>query len=278
MEIPLAAERKNSCGLRAMCRRSRKQIPDVPLEYLGRFCGTVYLQTISDVTAVILAGGLGTRLKMATFGKQKVLAEVGGRPFLTYLLGQASSAGIRKVVLCAGYKADEIYERLGDAYGSLPILYSTEDESLGTGGALRLALPYLSSATIMVMNGDSYIDADLVAYVDWFFLKDRKAALLLTKVADTTRYGKVTINQEEKITAFDEKGTGPGPGWINAGIYLMKKSLIASIPAGRPYSLEHELFPCFAGRGLFGFCCKGRFIDIGTPDSYAAAEDFFKED
>lgn len=236
------------------------------------------MQSISDVTAAILAGGLGTRLKVAVSDKQKVLAEVGGRPFLTYLLDQISSAGIRKVVLCTGYKADEIREKLGDVYGPLSLLYSTEDRPLGTGGALRLALPYLSSDTIMVMNGDSYIDTNLATYVDWFFRKERDVALLLTKAPDTTRYGKVTVNQDGNIAVFDEKGTRPGPGWVSAGIYLMKKSLIASIPAGRAYSLERELFPYLAGDRLFGFCCKGRFIDIGTPDSYAIAEDFFKED
>jgi NDP-sugar pyrophosphorylase family protein len=125
------------------------------------------------------------------------------------------------------------------------------------------------------MNGDSYIDADLGAYVDWFLQKQARVALLLTKVSDTGRYGRVAIDEHDRIVTFDEKGKSSGPGWINAGIYLMKKSLAASIPADKPYSLEHGLFPSLAGKELLGYRCQAPFIDIGTPESYAHAESFF---
>ena len=233
------------------------------------------MQCLSDTTAVILVGGLGSRLQSVVSDKPKVLAEVLERPFLAYLLEQLLSSGIRKVVLCCGYMAEKVQGCFGETYKSLHLLYSREDEPLGTGGALRLALPYFSSDTILVMNGDSYMDTDLVAYMDWFFRETRQAAIFLTNVPDTTRYGTVTIGENEKVTAFEEKGTSSGAGWINAGIYLMKKAFVASIPADRPYSLERELFPSLTGGELFGFCGEGRFIDIGTPESYAAAEDFF---
>lgn len=233
------------------------------------------VQDITNITAVILAGGFGTRFQSVVSDKPKVLAEVSGKPFLVYLLEQISSAGIRKVVFCTGYMAEKIQNRLGDTYGPLHILYSREDEPLGTGGALRLALPYLSSDTVLVMNGDSYTDIDLGSYVNWFFQKDCEAALLLTRVLDTSRYGSVTISEDENITAFNEKRTSSGVGWINAGVYLMRKSVIASIPAGQSYSLEYELFPSLVGKKLYGFCSEGRFIDIGTPESYAVTEDFF---
>ena len=233
------------------------------------------MQGISDITAVILAGGLGTRLQSVVPDKPKVLAEISGRPFLAYLLEQLSCSGVRKVVLCSGYMANKVEECFEETYKTLRLLYSREEQPLGTGGALRLALPRFWSDTVLVMNGDSYMDADIAVYVDRFLRKGCQAALILTKVPDTARYGRVTIDENENITAFDEKGTGSGPGWINAGIYLMKKSLIASIPTGRPYSLERELLPALAGRELSGFCCEGRFIDIGTPESYTEAEDFF---
>jgi len=229
----------------------------------------------SKIQAVILAGGLGARLKSVVSDKPKVLAEVLNRPFLAYLLDQVSSAGIREVVLCTGYMAGQVKERFGQFYGHLYILYSTEKQPLGTGGALRLALPRLWSETVLIMNGDSYTDLDLGVYVDWFFRKNGDVALILTKVPNTARYGRVTINQDECITAFDEKGTSSDAGWINAGIYLMKKSLLASIPADRPYSLEREFFPALTGKKLLGYRAKGRFIDIGTPASYVAAEEFF---
>ena len=233
------------------------------------------MEDYSGITAVILAGGFGTRLQSVVSDKPKVLAEVSGRPFLAYLLEQLSPAGIRKAVICTGYLAEQIQDCFGAAYDSLRIVYSREDEPLGTGGALRLALPKLSSGIILVMNGDSYIDTDISVYVNWFLEKKLQASLLLSWAEDTSRYGSVIINEDKTIASFDEKSENSGQGWINAGIYLIRKSLIASMPAGKYYSLEREFFPKLAGKGLYGFCVGGRFIDIGTPESYAAAQEFF---
>lgn len=227
------------------------------------------------ITAAILVGGLGTRLRSVVSDKPKVLAKVFGRPFLSYLLDQLAVLGVGEVVLCSGYMADKIQQCFGDTYGSLRLLYSREDKPLGTGGAIRLALPCFSSDTILVMNGDSYVEADLIAYTKWFFSKERGVALLLTKVSDTTRYASVTINENKTIATFEEKCHNSGFGLINAGVYLMKKSIIASLPERKFYSLERELFPTLIGQKLWGFCCKGRFIDIGVPESYATARDFF---
>ncbi|UCF00119.1 MAG: nucleotidyltransferase family protein [Planctomycetota bacterium] len=229
----------------------------------------------TDITAAILAGGLGRRLQPVVSDRPKVLAEVSGKPFLAYLLEQISSVGVRKAVICTGYMGDKIEECFGEAYESLGIVYSREDEPLGTGGALRLALPYLSSDIILVMNGDSYINTDLSVYVDWYFERKLQAALLLSLADDTSRYGSVRINENKTVASFEEKCENSGPGWINAGIYLLRKSLISTIPAGRFYSLERDFFPKFMGSELYGFCVKGRFIDIGTPESYVTAQKFF---
>lgn len=230
---------------------------------------------LSDITAVILVGGLGTRLRPVLSDRPKILAEVLGCPFLTYLLDQLSHAGALDVVLCTGYMGDMVQEVYGDTYRSLHLLYSQEDEPLGTGGALRLALPLLKSDHVLVMNGDSYIHADLSSYVNWFFQIDRRASLLLTRVPDTGRYGMVKVKKDESILAFEEKGMARGAGWINAGVYLMETSLLTSISSEKTFSLEREVFPSLVGNGLFGYRSKGRFIDIGTPESYATAENFF---
>jgi len=232
---------------------------------------------LSDITAVILAGGLGTRLRPAVFDKPKVLAEVCGRPFLSYLLDQLCRAGTREVILCTGYMGDMVQKIYGDTYKSLHLLYSLEDEPIDTGGAIRLATPLFKSDVVLVMNGDSYIDADIVSYVDWFFEKDRQASILLTRVSDTGRYGMVKAEKDESVLAFEEKGVARGSGWINAGVYLLKKSLIVSIPPGKVFSLERDFFPSLVRKGLLGYQCKGSFIDIGTPESYATAEKFFSE-
>lgn len=230
----------------------------------------------SDITAVILAGGLGTRFSSVVPNKQKVLAEIQKKPFLIFLLDQLVSAGARDVVLCTGHMAEQIHEKLGETYRSLKLEYSREEKPRGTGGAVRLALPMIKSEIVMIMNGDSYINADLNAFLEWFLRKDLDAALILTEVHDTSRYGRVVSAGDSRIQAFEEKGENEGHGWINAGIYLLKKKLVKTIPSGNPYSLEREFFPLLIGKGLYGYRCTGQFLDIGTPESYSRAEAFFK--
>lgn len=234
-----------------------------------------FMRDICDITAAILVGGFGTRLQPVVSDRPKVLAEISGKAFLSYLLDQLIAVGITNAVLCCGYKADMVQEYFGNTYGRLQLVYSVENEPLGTGGAIRLAMPYFRSDTVLVMNGDSYIDVDLESYVNWFCERNCQAALVLAKVDDTSRYGRVKINDNKTIAAFEEKCNNACPGWINAGIYLLEKTLLASIPTGKFYSLEREFFPSLTGGKLYGFCVERRFIDIGTPEAYAMAEEFF---
>ncbi len=229
----------------------------------------------AHITPVILAGGRGARLSHIISGKQKVVTEIHGRPFLTYLLDMLNALAMNKVVLCTGHMADDVYHKLGAGYGSMELIYSKEKEPRGTGGAIRLALSSISTDNILVMNGDSFITVNLNDYLDWYFKKGCGASLCLTQVPEVSRYGKVTISSNNMISSFEEKGTNSGPGWINAGIYLMKKALLTSIPPNIPYSLEREFFPKLVNQDLFGFCCDGDFIDIGTPETYRAANEFF---
>lgn len=232
---------------------------------------------ISDIAAVILAGGLGKRLRPVVSDIPKVLAKVRGRAFIEYLLDQLAGAGICDVVICSGYMAEKLQEHVGRRYESVNISFSKEDEPLGTGGALRLALPCLKSDTVLVMNGDSYIDVDISEYVEWSFSQKSDAAIVLTQVPDASRYGSVVVDANARIRSFKEKEENSEPGWINAGVYLIRTSLIASISAGKSFSLERDLFPKLTDGRLSGYRCKGRFIDIGTPESYAAAEGFFDD-
>jgi len=229
----------------------------------------------SYTTTVILAGGLGTRLRSVVPGRPKVLANILDRPFLAFLLDQLVSTGMRDVVLCTGYMADDVYEEMGDTYKSLKLTYSKEHFPFGTGGALRLALPHLNSDPVLIMNGDSFVNIDLTVYLDWFFKKNCQASLLLTNVPETGSYGKVIVAEDDLLLAFEEKGVNSGPAWINAGVYILKKALIETMPAGTPFSLEREFFPKLVNKELYGFRFDGKFIDIGTPETFALAEDFF---
>jgi D-glycero-alpha-D-manno-heptose 1-phosphate guanylyltransferase len=233
------------------------------------------VDNLSSVSVAILAGGLGTRLRPVLDDRPKVLAEIGGRPFLAYLLDQLLGYDISQVVLCTGYRGENIQAEFGDIYGGLKLLYSRELSPLGTAGALRLVLPLLRSESLLVLNGDSFCDADLETFWQWHCTRGADATLLLTEVSDTSRYGRVDVDTEGRLLGFEEKGRSSGPGWINAGIYLLKRALLETIPADRAISLEREVFPTWIGRGLYGYRCVGPFIDIGTPESYLYGEHFF---
>jgi D-glycero-alpha-D-manno-heptose 1-phosphate guanylyltransferase len=227
---------------------------------------------LGNVTAVILAGGLGTRLRSVVADRPKVLATVAGRPYLTHLLDQLDGAGIRSVVLCTGYLGEQVNATVGPRYGRLSMTYSQESEPLGTGGALRLALPQVHSSHVLVLNGDSYCDADLPAFWAWHVEHRSSASLLLTRVADTRRFGRVTLASAGRIQHFEEKGATEGAGLINAGIYLLSRALLAALPADRPVSLEREAFPTWP---LHGYPTEAAFLDIGTPETYVVADAFF---
>ena len=166
----------------------------------------------TEVTAAILAGGLGSRLRPAVTGRPKALANVGQRPFLTYLFDQLVAAGVRDVVLCTGYLGDQIAMIFGESYDTLRLDYSRESTPLGTAGALRLALPLFNFDPVLVMNGDSYCDANLGEFWRWHGARHARATLLLSKVLDTKRFGQVQVDRDGKVTDFKEKGSWPGLG------------------------------------------------------------------
>ena len=228
-----------------------------------------------DVTAAILVGGLGTRLRSVVAARPKVLAEVRGRPFLAYLLDQLAAAGALNIVLCTGFLGEQVQEMFGDSYDGLHLVYSQESSPLGTAGALRLALPLFESDSVLVVNGDSFCDMNIGVFWGWHCAHEANATLALTRVVDSKRYGRVHVDVDGAVVSFDEKSSRGGPGWVNAGIYLLNRRMIQTIPTNRAVSLEREVFPAWIGRGLYGYQCEGRFLDIGTPEAYARSEGFF---
>jgi len=230
-----------------------------------------------DTTAVVLCGGLGTRLLPVVSDRPKGLADVGGRPFLSLLLDQIEHAGLAKAVLCTGHMADKIRSACGDRHGGMAIDYSVEESPLGTAGAVRQALAGVSTRHILVLNGDSYCHVDLRALCAAYRAKGQLPMIVLVNVPDASRFGRVECGSEGTVHCFKEKSAGMGPGLINAGIYLFPVALAAGIPGGRAVSLEKEIFPTWVISGLHGYRCDGPFIDIGTPESYVSAQGFFKK-
>jgi NDP-sugar pyrophosphorylase family protein len=227
---------------------------------------------LREATVIVLAGGLGTRLRPVLGDRPKVLAQVRGRPFLAYLLDQLEAAHVHAVVLSVGHRAAEVRAAFGSSYGGMRLTYAEEREPLGTAGALRWALPRLASDPVLVLNGDSWCEADLRTLWATHGAREASATLLVTHVADTRRYGRVALDVMGRVTSFCEKGGDPSPGWINAGVYVLSRRLIAAIPPAGAVSLEREVLPSWVGRGLYGHATHGRFLDIGTPESYQAAQ------
>jgi NDP-sugar pyrophosphorylase family protein len=231
---------------------------------------------MAGVTAAVLAGGLGTRLRPALADCPKVLAPVGGRPFLTYILDQLAAAGLREVVLLTGYMGEMVRAAVGETYAGLRLLYSNEPSPLGTAGALRWAFPRFSSSTILVLNGDSYCKVNLTRFSACHTRRAAEVTMLLAETPDASRFGIVQLGADDRVVEFDEKKTAGTPGLVNAGIYLIGRSLIEEIPSGRPASLERDVFPMWAGRkGFYGFRSPAQFLDIGTPASLHEAAAFF---
>lgn len=224
-----------------------------------------------EVTAFILAGGFGTRLRSVVHNRPKVLAEVLGRPFAFHLLDRLHAVGIRKAVFCTGYLAEQFEQNLGNEYRDIAIGYSREEHPLGTAGALRLAMLRHPCSLGLALNGDSLVNADLTHYLSWFRTLTFDAALLLTHVEDTARFGDVRTNATHGVLGFEEKG-GAGPGWINAGVYLLRPEALETVPQGQEVSIEREVFPLLAqSQKLGALKSAGEFLDIGTPESYTQA-------
>ena len=156
------------------------------------------------------------------------------------------------------------------------LTYSVEPAPLGTAGAVRHALPLFRSETVLLVNGDSYCDADLAAFRRSHAEEPSAFGMVLARVADASRYGRVEVAADGRVVRFAEKEPAGPPGWINAGIYLFPRALLEGLDPTRPASLERDLLPAWVAAGrVRGFRAEGRFIDIGTPQSYAAAEAFF---
>jgi NDP-sugar pyrophosphorylase family protein len=230
---------------------------------------------LGNIPAVILVGGLGTRLRSLLPDQQKVVAPVAGRPFVFRLLDQLAGAGLQRVILCTGYKAEQVSELIGASYRGLNIAYSPEPAPLGTAGALRQALSVINSDTVLVMNGDSYCEVNLSALWESHRRSAANGTLVVTEVPETRDGGRVTFDDAGAITSFVEKGTCHAAGWMSAGIYLLQRAVLEGIPSGRAVSIEKEIFPAWIGRGLHAFRTTGKFLDIGTPESYAVAQQVF---
>lgn len=224
--------------------------------------------------AIVLAGGLGTRLRGVVDGVPKPLALVAGRPFLAWLLDTLAMQGLRRVVLATGYRGEQIEAALGATWRGMALVYSREQKLLGTGGAIALAMPRIAGDDCFVLNGDTWLELDYARFDAAVRGVDARLGVALAAVPEVARYGAVNV-EDGRVVDFVEKGQS-GPGFINAGVYLLSRSLLEDFPSGEPFSFEHDVLRPAAARETVVACTDTEgFIDIGVPDDYRQAQTRF---
>ncbi len=230
----------------------------------------------TQASAIILAGGRGTRISHLRPGLPKPMIPVGGRPFLEWVIRHFASQGVRQFVVSLGHLAEVAESYFGERPADeLSIKTVREPEPLGTGGGMLFAQQAAADADPLILaNGDSLVLAPLAGA--WRLLEDPTVdgVVLGLDVEDAGRYGGLEVDASGRLLRFREKQ--PGRGLINAGVYFFRRRLLASFPETRPLSMELDVFPELLGNGakLMTHRCCAPFLDIGTPESLAEAEPF----
>ena len=232
---------------------------------------------IVPVDALILCGGLGTRLRPAVPDRPKALATISGRPFLDILVEELVRGGFSRLILCSGYGSDQLVDHFRGR-ADAEFVFSTESSPLGTGGAVRNALSSARSDPLVVLNGDSFCRVSYSALLAFHSELSALATVVVAPAAERTDVGVVQFAPDGLILSFDEKPLAmrAQTQFVNAGIYVLQRRLIESEARRLPFSLEREVLPdAVAKRGCYGFPVKGPLVDIGTPDRYRAAQGLF---
>ena len=226
-----------------------------------------------SLPAIILVGGLGTRLRPLTDHTRKDMLPLVDRPQLAYTFEHLRRFGVTRAIVSCGYLPTQIQEHFGDQYGDLRLEYRVEEEPLDTGGAIRFAAEGIDEP-FFALNGDSLRETDLDALVEFHRARRTRATILLTPVEDPSRYGLVRVDGEGRVLSFLEK---PRPeeidtNLINAGLYVLEPDVLELIPPGRPVSIEREIFPeLVEEQAVYGVALPGYWLDIGTPEAYLQA-------
>ena len=224
-------------------------------------------------TAIVLAGGFGTRLQTVVSDVPKPLAPINGRPFLSILFDELLAQGIKHVILAVGYKGGMVETSFGESYKELTLSYSYEEEPLGTGGAIQLALKqHNSQQSVWIFNGDTYFGCSLNVVLEQHHRLNAEVTLALTEMETADRYGLVELRKDQFISRFCEKTPGAS-GLINAGVYLLEPESLFRFDLPSKFSLEKDFFEAFLQNlRIVGCTCDGFFIDIGVPEDYARAQ------
>ncbi|MCX6272854.1 MAG: nucleotidyltransferase family protein [Bacteroidetes bacterium] len=223
--------------------------------------------------AIILAGGLGTRLRSVVADVPKCMVRVVGRPFLEYVMDELVNQHIGRVILSVGYMKEAIREHFENSYSGIDIDYAIEETPLGTGGGILLAMKKVHGPNAIVLNGDTLFEVNLDEMQAFHKKTKADTTLALRKMDNTQRYGNVSAGPDHRITGFAEKSLSPREGYINGGTYLVNKDFLLNLPLPEKFSFEKDFFEVYYQKCLlYGFPSEAYFIDIGIPEDYERAE------
>ena len=232
--------------------------------------------------AVILAGGMGERLQSVVSDVPKPIAPVGGRPFLEYVMDYWLREKISRFILCVGFKHNLIEKHFRSEYKGVPIEYSIEDRSMGTGGGLLLCFrKFKFSEHVVVLNGDTYFEVHLADFKAFHSAKHSDWSIALSHVGANQRYGGILMNQNGEIESFkSDVNSKPSENtFINGGVYLVNPKIFDSYSwdGKSKVSLESDVIPSMLQKKthFFGFVSRAKFIDIGIPEDYCKAREMF---
>ena len=227
--------------------------------------------------AIVLAGGLGTRLRSAVPNLPKPMAPIGGKPFLSYLLDFWVAQGVNRFVLSVGHKHEIISKEFGGRYKNAEVDYAVEKDPLGTGGGLLLSLKQLRSPEpFLVLNGDTFFEVNRADIANHHSAYGANMTLALVEVPENKRYSGVLLTEEGWVRSLEKRSENSESNLANGGVYMMEPSLLSEHQNHPPkkYSLEDELLPDLLEKNkrIAGFIAQGEFIDIGVPEDYSRAE------
>jgi D-glycero-alpha-D-manno-heptose 1-phosphate guanylyltransferase len=228
--------------------------------------------------AVLLAGGFGTRLQKTVPDLPKPMAPVNGKPFIEYVLDYLLKFQIRRFILSVGYKHEAFASHFADDYKGCPVLFSVENEPLGTGGGICKALEYAEESDVLVLNADTLFKVDIADLNSLHKKKNADLTIALRKMNDVGRYGSVTLNEDMRVCGFTEKNEITGAGNINGGVYILKKDFFNDLKLPDKFSFEKDcLEKYYSTLNIYGYSSKGYFLDIGIPEDYNKAQHDLKE-
>jgi NDP-sugar pyrophosphorylase family protein len=232
---------------------------------------------LENIDVVVLAGGLGSRLSKVLKDKPKLLAPLGESSYLMFLLAWLKNFGARRVIFGLGHLAESVVDYLdANSLDDIEISVVIEKRPMGTAGAIANLRSQIKTNPVLIMNGDSFVDADLCVFLDFHRREKADVSILCTQVRDSGRYGLIRINSDNRVLEFQEKCPSAGEGVINAGVYLFGPNSLNDISKNGE-SLEKDFFPNQPIGHVVAMCGRYDFLDIGTPADLARAPSILRK-